>query len=83
MAPLTVGVEINEMQLPVLARNLQSHVEARAHQHRQLTDQHQSVHGDVAQVAHGLVGNAIEHLQVVRQLMAFDMALGRHDIKSL
>src|SRR5690606_1038876 len=64
--------------LAVVARDLQAHLETLLEHHRIAADQHQTSLGEVADEAQRLVGVAIEHVQVVRQLMPLDTALIRH-----
>ncbi|MBI8154316.1 hypothetical protein JEY39_27370 [Pseudomonas aeruginosa] len=81
--PPAVGGKIDALRATAQSRNLQAQFETRADQHRQLADQQQAVLGDVADVAHRLIGDAIEHLQVAGQLMALDMSLKTHNGISL
>jgi len=64
--------------LTALARNLQAHLEANTKHHRIGADQHQPALGQVADEAQRLLGEPIEYVEVVRQLMPLDTTLVRH-----
>ncbi|MNH27482.1 hypothetical protein D3C79_875960 [compost metagenome] len=78
MAPQATGLQVDDSQTTFAGWNFQAQVEVRADHHRQLADQHQPVFGDIAQVADGFAGDAVEHFQEVRQLMPLDSAVSEH-----
>ena len=63
MTPQAVSREVNGMYLAFASRDLQPQLEFNVDHHRQLTDQHQPLLGNIAQIANGLVREAIEYLQ--------------------
>jgi hypothetical protein len=78
VAPQATGLQIDDPLAAFGRGNFQTQVEFGADQHRQLADQHQPVFRDIAQVADGFAGDAVEHFQEVRQLMPLDSAVGEH-----
>lgn len=78
MAPLATGAQVDHLGDVVAGRNLQAQVKHRAHHHRQVADEHQSVFGDIADKADGFVRDAVEDFEKIRQLVPLDPAFCVH-----
>ena len=78
MTPQATRPQIDDLHAPAARGDFQAQIEIHADHHRQLTDKHQPVFGDVAEIANRLVGNAVEHFQKIRQLMPLDPAVSKH-----
>ena len=78
MAPQAAGFEVNDLLATIGHGNFQAQIKIGADHHRQLTDKHQPVCGDVAEEANRFVGDAVEHSQKIRQLMPLDPAVSEH-----
>ncbi|MNY32127.1 hypothetical protein D3C86_1663240 [compost metagenome] len=78
VAPQATRLQVNDLLAAVADGNLQAQIEVSTDHHRQLTDKHQPVFGDIAQKSDGLVCNAVEHFQKIRQLMPLDPAVSEH-----
>ncbi|MNN39698.1 hypothetical protein D3C81_1537460 [compost metagenome] len=78
VAPQATRLQIDDLHTPVARGDFQAQTEIGTDHHRQLTDEHQPVCGDVAQKADRLVGDAVEHFQKIRQLMPLDTAVSEH-----
>jgi len=66
MAPQAGSREVYRLYLALRPRDLQAQLELHVDHHGQLADQHQPLRGDIAQIANGLVRQAIEHLKETR-----------------
>ena len=78
MAPQATRGQVDDLLAAVAHGDFQTQVEVDSDHHRQLTDKHQPVFGDVAQKADRFIGDAVEHSEEIRQLMPFDPAVGKH-----
>lgn len=78
MAPLAAGLKIDDLERAFAVGNLEAQGEVGVGHDGDLADEHQAVFGDVAQVANGFVGDAVENLEEIRQLMPLNPAVSEH-----
>lgn len=78
VAPQAARPQVDDLLASVDGGNFQAQIEIRADHHGQLADEHQPVLGHVTQETDGLVGDAVEHFEKIRQLMPLDPAVGEH-----
>lgn len=76
--PAARRAEINITQLAVLAGNLQAHFKACVSHHGIRADEHQPRLRQVADEAQRFVGESIEYVEVIRQLVPLNTALIEH-----
>ena len=78
MAPLAAGAQVDDLRDVIAGGNFQAQVKNRAHHHRQVADEHQTVFRDIADVANGFVGDTVEDFEKIRQLEPLDPAFCEH-----
>src|SRR5690606_12101532 len=76
--PQAERAEVHMTRLASLAGDLQAHLETDTEHHRIGADQHQSAFRQIANKAQRLLGEPVEYVEVVRQLMPLDTTLVRH-----
>lgn len=78
MAPLAAGAQVDDLRDVIAGGNFQAQVKNRAHHHRQVADEHQTVFRDIADVANGFVSDTVEDFEKIRQLVPLDPAFCEH-----